>query len=194
MGSQIQLIVGLGNPGHQYAATRHNVGVWFIEQLCLEYQGVLKFNPKFHGLYSSDVNFPCHLLVPTTFMNHSSHAVLALSKFYHIPVSNWLIAHDDLDLPSGAVKFKQGGGSGGHNGLKDIIASCGDPNFWRLRLGISHPGDRSQVLSYVLGNPSKIDQEKLQQAIRRACTVLPPFIKGETQYAIQTLHTLNLKE
>ena len=186
MPTTIQLIAGLGNPGPEYAKTRHNAGAWLVEQLA---STNLRPEPKFFGLTGVLDEQNCRLLIPTTYMNHSGQAVKAMANFYKIEPDAILVVHDDLDLPVGTIKFKQGGGDGGHNGLKDISAQLGSKNFWRLRIGIAHPGHRDGVLDYVLHPPSKADREQIFTAIDEAIAVLPQFINGEHQKAIQQLHT-----
>ena len=153
--SQIKLIVGLGNPGAEYESTRHNIGFWWIDQICAQTNSKLKAEAKFFG-FSGRLNSYSEealLLKPTTFMNASGRSVAALAKFYKISPESVLIVHDELDLPPGTVKLKMGGGHGGHNGLKDIAAELGTTDFWRLRLGIGHPGDKNAVANDVNGFP-----------------------------------------
>ena len=153
----IKLIVGLANPGAEYAATRHNAGAWYVDLLAERLRAPLREEPKFYG-YTSRINLAgadVRLLVPTTFMNLSGKAVAAMATFYRINPDEILVAHDELDLPPGVAKFKLGGGHGGHNGLKDIISKLGNnPNFHRLRVGIGHPGDKNKVVGFVLGRRS----------------------------------------
>jgi PTH1 family peptidyl-tRNA hydrolase len=143
-----RLIVGLGNPGGEYADNRHNVGFWFIDQLARHLQVPLTPQGKFLGRVGRQGDL--WLLQPMTYMNLSGQAVAALARFYKIAAEETLVVHDDLDLPPGAIRLKQGGGNGGHNGLKDIQARLATPDFWRLRLGIGHPGERAEVINYVL--------------------------------------------
>lgn len=189
---EIRLIVGLANPGSEYAKSRHNAGAWLVEALLQQSDSSLKADTKFKGLVAkitlNDVK--CCLLIPTTYMNHSGRAVRAFAHFYHIPPEAILVVHDDLDLPPGCARFKQGGGEGGHNGLKDIVAQLGSKDFWRLRLGIGHPGHRDRVHDYVLNSPSVADQQKINAVIDEILTLLPTFVSGEQQRAIQALHTL----
>ena len=187
----IQLIVGLGNPGTEYEQTRHNAGAWFIEQLCKEYPANLKAEKKFHGLFAKIkiFNHDCYILLPTTYMNDSGQAVSAVAKFYKIEPESILVAHDDLDLPEGDIRLKQGGGHGGHNGLRSIIAHLGTNDFARMRIGINHPGDRNKVVNYVLGKAKKDEQEKIIASIDRGLKLIPEIISGDLQKAMQTLHT-----
>lgn len=190
MPNLIQLIVGLANPGAEYTKTRHNAGEWLIEKLIQEQNISLKPEKKFHGLFGKiKINEEdCYLLIPTTYMNRSGLAIRAVANFYKIPPEAILVVHDELDLLPGTVRIKQGGGDGGHNGLRDTTAQLGK-DYWRLRIGIGHPGARDKVLDYVLGNPSRDDREKINTAIDNALTVLPQFVQGDTGRAIQTLHT-----
>lgn len=169
--SQIKLIVGLANPGAKYEGTRHNAGEWFVNELTRMYNTSLKEEAKYFGKVAkiNTAQGEVRLLVPTTFMNLSGKAVGALANFYRIKPEEILVAHDELDLPPGVAKIKQGGGHGGHNGLKDIIASLGNNNnFYRVRIGIGHPGHRDLVAGYVLGKPAPQDQEKIDAAVDEA--------------------------
>lgn len=188
--ASIKLIVGLGNPGADYANTRHNVGAWFIEQLATQFQQTLRTEHKFRGLFSSitlDGN-KCYLLEPTTYMNESGQSVGAVTQFYKIEPHEVLIAHDELDLPAGTVRIKQTGGHGGHNGLRDIINHLHSKDFYRLRIGIGHPGHKDKVTPYVLGRPSKNDSERIQQSIHDSLSALPDVIMGDFNKAMRTLH------
>lgn len=187
----IQLIVGLGNPGTQYADTRHNAGAWFVEHLATKEGAQLRFQNKFHG-DTATIELAQHkgfLLIPATFMNASGQAVRAISQFYQIPPEAILVAHDELDFPVGTVRLKKGGGHGGHNGLRDIMQHLQTDGFYRLRLGIGHPGQRSEVHDYVLGRPSAHDRVLIQQAIDQSQTVLPDLLTGNIEKAMQVLHT-----
>jgi PTH1 family peptidyl-tRNA hydrolase len=185
----IQLIVGLGNPGAKYEATRHNVGFWFVEHLARSKGASFRNENKFRGevcsltLDGSNV----WLLKPLTYMNHSGQAVRALAQFYKIPVEAILVVHDELDIPPGVLRVKQGGGHGGHNGLRDIIAHMGK-EFVRLRIGIGHPGDSRDVTNYVLGRASATDQTEIENALDDAVHYLPLIIQGEMQKAMNHLH------
>lgn len=185
----ISLIVGLGNPGHQYANNRHNVGAWFIERLAQHQQSHLQAEPKFYGLISkATINQRIiWLLEPSTYMNESGKAVAALAKFYKIPANQILVVHDELDFPAGTLKFKTGGGHGGHNGLRDIIACLGTNDFHRLRIGIDHPGHRDLVVSYVLGDPSKNDKEKIEQAIDEGLRIIDDVVTGDFEKVTRIL-------
>lgn len=190
MPHSIQLIVGLGNPGAEYAETRHNAGAWLIETLAAQHHQTLRPETKFSGLVANMQieQHDCRLLIPTTFMNSSGQAVQAVANFYRIAVENILVVHDELDLPVGTVRLKQGGGDGGHNGLRDITARLSN-NYWRLRIGIGHPGQRDRVHDYVLSRPSRADHALMIESIENALTVLPEILLGEQQKAMQKLHT-----
>lgn len=187
----IQLVVGLGNPGKQYEDTRHNVGVWFIEALTRQYQVSLAPETKFHGLIGQCVidSRNCRLLVPTVFMNESGLSVSSLLNFYKIKSEHMLVVHDELDFEPGVVRLKQGGGHGGHNGLRDIVAQIGSSDFYRLRIGIGHPGNRNKVTSYVLGPPNQADKQLIDQAIDDGLRVLGDVVTGSFEQAMTYLHT-----
>jgi len=186
----IQLIVGLANPGSEYAGTRHNAGGWLVEKLAELNHVSLRSEKKFHGrLGKFQLNGEdCFVFIPNTYMNESGRAIKAIASFYRIPAEAILVVHDELDLPTGVARIKQGGGDGGHNGLKDTTAQMSN-NYWRLRIGIGHPGDRNKVHDYVLSNPSRDDYKKINTTIDAALDVLPQLISGETQKAIQQLHS-----
>ena len=190
MSPLIELIVGLGNPGGNYAQTRHNAGFWCVDALAQRNGGVFRVEAKFQAQVCkiSLAQRDCWLLKPTTFMNRSGIAVAALAGFYKIPVENILVVHDELDLPPGVARLKQGGGHGGHNGLRDIIAQLG-ANFMRLRLGIGHPGDRDAVVDYVLQRPSLADCQQIEAAMDAALQVMPDAVHGEMQRAMHSLHS-----
>jgi PTH1 family peptidyl-tRNA hydrolase len=189
--SEIKLIVGLGNPGREYEATRHNAGFWWLEEFAQVHHCIFKTEGKFHGLTARGQVFgrELFLLKPQTFMNLSGQAVGALAQFYKIAPQNILVIHDELDLPPGSAKIKLGGGHGGHNGLKDIIAQLGTREFWRLRIGIGHPGERADVSNYVLGIPRKEDRELLAEAMQRAQSVSSLIIEGKQEAAMLKLHS-----
>ena len=186
----IRLIVGLGNPGSQYDKTRHNAGFWFVDELARRYSGRFAAEKRFSGeacklqVGSQTV----WLLKPTTFMNRSGLAVSQLANFYQISVDQILVAHDDLDIPAGDVRLKQAGGHGGHNGLRDIHAHM-TANYWRLRLGIAHPGDRNKVVDYVLSRPSADDEILITRAIDTAADQIGLILSGEMQQVMQKLHS-----
>ncbi|MFQ1016268.1 aminoacyl-tRNA hydrolase [Gilliamella sp. BG7] len=189
--TKIKLIVGLANPGNEYATTRHNAGAWFVEQLAERYNKSLKNEQKFFG-YTSRINISGHdvrLLVPTTFMNLSGKAVQAMATFYQIKPEEILVAHDELDLNPGIAKLKFGGSHGGHNGLKDIASNLGNNlNFYRLRIGIGHPGDKNKVVGYVLNKPSKPEQELIDKAIDESLRCTDILLSDGIDVAMNKLH------
>ena len=188
----VQLIVGLGNPGPEYDQTRHNAGALFVERLAAQKGVSLSAERKYFGLCGkfSHQGRDVRLLIPTTFMNRSGQAVAALANFFRIAPDAILVAHDELDMPPGVAKLKQGGGHGGHNGLRDIIAQLGNQNsFHRLRLGIGHPGHSSLVSGFVLGRAPRSEQELLDTSIDFALVVLPEILAGEWSKAMHKLHS-----
>lgn len=188
----IQLVVGLGNPGPEYTKTRHNAGVWFVEELARSHNITLKPEKKYFGLYGKGIigNDVVHLLIPTTFMNKSGQAVAPLANFFRIPVENMLVAHDELDMEPGVTKIKLGGGHGGHNGLRDIIARmANNKNFYRLRIGIGHPGHRDRVTGHVLGKAPAIQQNLIDQTIDEASRCFDIWQKDDIKKAQNRLHS-----
>jgi peptidyl-tRNA hydrolase, PTH1 family len=186
----IKLIVGLGNPGDKYESTRHNAGFWFVDAVAAQNNSKLALDAKMFGVVGK-LDQDKWLLKPTTFMNNSGKAVAALANYYKILPAEILIVHDELDLPTGTAKLKFGGGHGGHNGLKDIHAALGTADYWRLRLGIDHPGDRNEVINYVLKAPTREENDALQASIHAACGVVPLMLKGDFENAMLKLHTKN---
>ncbi len=187
----IKLIAGLGNPGPEYTRTRHNAGVWFVEELAQRNNISLRPEKKYSGLYGKGLigGELVHLLIPTTFMNRSGQAVAPLANFFRINVENILIAHDELDMLPGSVKIKQGGGHGGHNGLKDIIARmANNKDFFRLRIGIGHPGHRDKVTGHVLGKAPQNEQAQIEQAIDEATRCFEIWQQDDLKKAQQRLH------
>ena len=188
----VQLIVGLGNPGPEYDQTRHNAGALFVERLADAQRANLSLDKKYFGLVGkfSHKGRDVRLLIPTTYMNRSGQAVAALAGFFRIPVEAILVAHDELDMPPGVAKLKTGGGHGGHNGLRDIIAQLGNQNsFHRLRLGIGHPGHSSLVSGFVLSRAPRSEQELLDTSIDFALDVMPELLAGDLTRAMQKLHS-----
>jgi peptidyl-tRNA hydrolase, PTH1 family len=187
----IRLVAGLGNPGGKYASSRHNAGFRWADLLAEDSHASFQHETRF----SSDVcRIPglagdIWLIKPQTFMNASGRAVSAMARYYRIAPEEVLVVHDELDLPPGVVRIKQGGGLGGHNGLKDIQSALGDPLFWRLRLGIGHPGDRSLVTDYVLHEPGRADAEAIESAMRRGLGIFPLLAAGKPEAAMLRLHT-----
>lgn len=193
--SKIKLIVGLGNPGKQYESTRHNAGYWFVDRLSDKHSISLQRKEKFFG-YVANANISghsVHILKPDTFMNLSGKSVQALASFYRININEILVAHDELDIGCGEIRLKSAGGHGGHNGLRDIIRCFGGQNFYRLRIGIDHPGHASQVTSHVLSNPMQADREFIDSAIENAVDQIANIVDGEFETAMQVLHTKEKK-
>jgi len=190
----IKLIVGLGNPGSEYRGTRHNAGADFVEALARAGATQLRAESRFSGL-AGQMSLSGHdlrLLVPTTFMNRSGRSVAAMATFYKIPPEQILIAHDELDIEPGTARFKRGGGHGGHNGLRDIIPALGNSReFYRLRIGIGHPGHASRVSGYVLSAPSVEDRDRIDAAIDEAISALPLLLAGDETKAMTRLHSFS---
>jgi len=186
----IKLIVGLGNPGDKYAATRHNAGFWFVDALARQCNAVWRKDSAFHGEVASVTlnDQQCWLLKPQQFMNRSGLAIGALCSYYRIEPHAVLIVHDELDLPVGVARLKVGGGHGGHNGLRDVHRVLGE-QYQRLRIGIAHPGDKHQVVDYVLKAPSKDDAIAMEQAIDRAIAIMPLVLAGDLANAMTKLHS-----
>jgi PTH1 family peptidyl-tRNA hydrolase len=184
----IRLIAGLGNPGRKHSRDRHNAGFWFAERLAARERAAFRAEPKFHAELArlpGDV----WLVMPQTYMNLSGNAVAALARYYRIEPEELLVAHDELDFPPGTVKLKLGGGVAGHNGLQDIAEQLGTQHFWRLRIGIGHPGDKSLVAGYVLSTPSPDDRALIDEAIARSLEASPLILAGDLQAATTKLHT-----
>ena len=193
--SEIKLIVGLGNPGDKYADTRHNAGEWLIERLARRFNISLNPESKFFGKTARTLvnGKEVRLLIPTTFMNLSGKAVGALASFYRIKPEEILLIHDELDLPPGTAKLKQGGGHGGHNGLKDIVAQLGNNNnFYRLRIGIGHPGHRDLVAGYVLNKPSPADRDALEKVLDEATDCVEIIFKDGMVKATNRLNSFKI--
>lgn len=190
--ASLKLLVGLGNPGAQYENTRHNVGFWFLDEVATRYRVAFREERRFHGAVGAlDWNGGgVYLLKPGTFMNRSGQAVAAIVKFFKIEPEHVLVVHDDLDLHPGVIRLKRGGGHGGHNGLRDIIACLGSPDFYRLRFGIGHPGDRSAVIRYVLDSPSRSEGQLLREAVGQAIPFLPELLGGKFGKVMTEMHTM----
>ncbi|NKI34103.1 aminoacyl-tRNA hydrolase [Wenzhouxiangella sp. XN79A] len=184
------LIAGLGNPGPKYDRTRHNAGFWFLDALLRRHGGELRNEKKLHGqaLKTRIDGIDAVLLAPGTFMNESGQSIRAAADFYRIPADRVLIAHDELDLPPGTARLKQGGGHGGHNGLRSTFRHLGTQDFWRLRIGIGHPGLAEQVTPWVLGRAPADDENAIVESIDRSVAVLPDFLAGRAGEAMKTLH------
>jgi PTH1 family peptidyl-tRNA hydrolase len=191
LSSGIQLIVGLGNPGADYEATRHNAGAWFVLDLAQNNDAALRSETRFHGLHGTARihGHDVHLLIPTTYMNLSGQSVGALASYYKIPAEAILVAHDEIDLPVGDIRLKFDGGHGGHNGLRDIFRHLNTNKFHRLRIGVGHPGNSKEVVDYVLKPPKKSEREQIDTALHEALRVLPQLLDGQFQQATQELHT-----
>jgi len=187
----LRLIVGLGNPGAEYTETRHNAGFWFCERLARELGVSFSRESRYHGLVAkcrlAGTDF--WLLQPQTFMNRSGQSVQALAHFYRIAPAEMLVVHDELDIPPGQLRLKFGGGLGGHNGLKDITSHLGTQDYWRLRIGIGHPGDRNDVVNYVLKPPRKEEAGEIDAAIDRALLAWPLLAKGDFDAATQRINS-----
>jgi len=189
-GPHIRAIVGLGNPGAEYEETRHNAGFWLVERLAREYGGDFRSDGKLFGAVCRIAiqGRECWLLKPATYMNRSGQSVSALLNYYKIPPAELLVAHDELDLPPGQLRLKQGGGHAGHNGLRDIIAALGVSDFWRLRLGIGHPGHAREVVAYVLRRPPAEERSEVERAIEAAVGAVPQILQGEFAKVMNGLH------
>jgi PTH1 family peptidyl-tRNA hydrolase len=188
--SDLRVVVGLGNPGPDHLRTRHNAGFWFADALALACEVQFRNETKFQGeLVKTAVNGHDLLLFkPSTYMNRSGEAVVKLAQFYKIAPQEILVAHDELDLPAGTARLKQGGGHGGHNGLRSLHEHIGE-NYLRLRLGIAHPGAKDKVLGHVLGRPNATDEELMLDAIKRSLEVLPVLLRDGLEKAMNRLHT-----
>jgi len=184
----IRLIAGLGNPGRKHGRDRHNAGFWFAERLAARERVTFRAEPKFDA-HATRLPGEVWLMMPQTYMNLSGNAVGALARFYKIQPEELLVAHDELDFPPGTVKLKLGGGVAGHNGLTDIAEQLGSKHFWRLRIGIGHPGDKSLVPGYVLSAPSPDDRALIDDAIARSLEVVPLILADDLQAATTKLHT-----
>jgi peptidyl-tRNA hydrolase, PTH1 family len=189
-GEPLKLIVGLGNPGTEYARTRHNAGFQFVDELARRHGAVFRSEPRHRAeLARAHIDgSELWLLKPMNYMNHSGDPVRSVATFYKVPLESILVAYDELDFPSGVVRLRQGGGAAGHNGLRDVIAQMGD-GFWRLRIGIGHPADRSQVLDYVLGRPPPAEAQLIREATLAAADIVPVLLTDGAQIAMNRLHS-----
>ena len=187
----IRLIAGLGNPGRKYERDRHNAGFWFVQRLAERNRATLRAEPKFHGQVGRILAAAGEvwLLMPQTYMNESGRSVAQLARFYKIAPEEIVVVHDELDFEPGTVKLKLGGGVAGHNGLKDVHASLGTQAFWRLRIGIGHPGDRSQVADYVLHPPRPEESKLIEESLAKALDVAPLILADDLTGAMHKLHT-----
>jgi len=189
--ANLRLIVGLGNPGADYVDTRHNAGFWLIDEIAADLGLSFRFEKRFNA---EECKFKAHgrdvfLQKPQTFMNRSGQSVATLARYFKIMPEEILVIHDELDLSPGTNRIKQGGGHGGHNGLRDIINHLGSRDFFRIRVGIGHPGDSNQVVNYVLHKPSVADLTAIAAASRDTLAVMPQLIEGRIDKAMQALHT-----
>ncbi|OIP19758.1 MAG: aminoacyl-tRNA hydrolase [Comamonadaceae bacterium CG2_30_60_41] len=187
----IRLFVGLGNPGPDYDGTRHNAGFWWLDGVANVLNAPLHMDKSYHGLVArTSVNGQTvWLLEPQTFMNLSGKSVAALAQFFKIPPQEILVAHDDLDIVPGEAKLKLGGSHAGHNGLRDIHAQLGTDQYWRLRLGIGHPGNKAEVIHWVLKKPPLDHRIAIDQAIDRSLKALPALLDGDMEQATRLIHT-----
>ena len=188
--SAIKLITGLGNPGSKYDKTRHNAGFWFVDELARRYNGIFKVESRFSGecCKVTIAGTTVWLLKPSTFMNRSGLSVKQLSSFFKISPNEILIAHDELDILPGVVRLKHSGGHGGHNGLRDLHAQIGK-EYWRLRLGVGHPGSAKDVADYVLSRPSASDEVEIRRTIDASADEIERIVSGDMQKVMNTLHT-----
>lgn len=186
----IRLMVGLGNPGQEYEGTRHNAGFWFIDEVARQLKVTLVPDRSYFGLVARAnlADGPLWLLEPMTFMNLSGKSVAPLARFFKIAPDEILVAHDELDLQPGQMKMKQGGSHAGHNGLKDIQAQLGSPDFWRLRLGIGHPGVKAEVIHHVLRKPPLAEREAIEHSIAQGLSALDLLIAGDMERAMLKIH------
>ncbi|MGR5066614.1 aminoacyl-tRNA hydrolase [Photobacterium sp. DNB22_13_2] len=192
MSNNIRLLVGLANPGAEYARTRHNAGAWIVEELAHVHNVSLREEAKYFGQTAriQTNGQDLRLLIPSTYMNLSGKSVAALAKFFQIKPEEILVAHDELDLPPGVAKFKKGGGHGGHNGLRDIISKMGNnKDFYRLRVGIGHPGDKNKVAGFVLGKAPAKEQENIDAAVDEAVRCMDILLKDGLNKAQNRLHS-----
>ena len=187
----IRLFVGLGNPGPDYDQTRHNAGAWFVEALAEKLGASFKFDTKLKAQITQAeyCGQQIRLMIPTTYMNLSGEPVVRVASYYKYPPEEILVAHDELDFAPGIIRFKQDGGHGGHNGLRDIHQKLNSNAYYRLRIGIGHPGDSRRVSDYVLKKPSKADDDLINTAISQALDTLDYLVTGEYQRAVSKLHS-----
>ena len=187
----IKLFVGLGNPGPEYEATRHNAGFWWIDALSQQLKVPLSLDKNYHGQVARTTlnGQTVWLLKPLTYMNLSGKSVAALARFFKISPDEVLVAHDELDIVPGQVKLKRGGSHAGHNGLRDIHAQLGTADYWRLRIGVGHPGVKAEVINWVLKKPSQEHRVAIEDCIDRSLKALPELLKGEMDKATLLIHT-----
>ena len=190
MSASYQLLVGLGNPGVRYEATRHNAGVWLLERVARRHASGFRSSPRcFGSIADADIEgVRMRLFRPDTFMNHSGRAVAAVAGFYKVPNERILIAHDEIDLPPGTVRLKRGGGHGGHNGLRDVVPQLAGSEFSRIRIGVGHPGSKERVVGHVLDRPSAAERSAIDDAIDRVLGEIARIADGDLEGAMNTLH------
>ena len=190
MSYTIQIIAGLGNPGEKYEKTLHNAGFWFLEDLALKYGGIFRYEKKFDiDSCKVDINgCSIWLIKPQSFMNLSGRPIKSFIDYYQLKVNNLLVVQDEIDLPSGTIRLKEGGGHGGHNGIRDVIQHCG-PQFFRLRIGVGHPGEKSKVINYVLNPGSEKVESAIKNNINEALSVIPILMEDGFNEATKALHT-----
>jgi PTH1 family peptidyl-tRNA hydrolase len=189
-GLAIKLIVGLGNPGREYETTRHNAGFWLVEELARRHGGSFRLEPRFQAELArvQIAGSERWLVKPQDYMNNSGRVTAAVASFYKVDAGALLVGHDELDLPPGALRLKYGGGAGGHNGLKDLIAHFGDA-FWRLRMGVGHPGSRELVTPFLLGRTSSAERDPIERALPEAADSVAALLEHGAERAMQQLHT-----
>jgi PTH1 family peptidyl-tRNA hydrolase len=187
----IKLFVGLGNPGPEYEATRHNAGFWWLDAVARQFKVSLAVDKSYYGMVARTTvqGQTVWLLAPQTYMNVSGKSVAALARFFKVLPEEILVAHDELDVPPGEAKLKRGGGHGGHNGLRDIHTQMGTDDYWRLRIGIGHPGNKAEVANWVLKKPSLDDRIAIEQTVDRCLKALPDLLLGEMNKATMQIHT-----
>ncbi len=190
MSYTIQIIAGLGNPGEKYEKTLHNAGFWFLEDLALKYGGIFRYEKKFDiDSCKIDINgCSIWLIKPQSFMNLNGRPIKSFLDYYQLKVNNLLVVQDEIDLPSGTIRLKEGGGHGGHNGIRDVIQHCG-PQFFRLRIGVGHPGEKSKVINYVLNPGSEKVESAIKNNINEALSVIPILMEDGFNEATKALHT-----
>lgn len=185
----IRLLVGLGNPTPQYEKTRHNAGFWFLDRVAEQSGSPFRVESRFHGMVAKQEARSLVLLKPMTYMNRSGLSVGAIKTYYRLEAQEILVAHDDLDLAPGVVRIKKGGGHGGHNGLRDLLSHLGSPDFFRLRIGIGHPGRKEEVANYVLGTPTRTELEAIQGALDLALQGFAEWVSAGPERAMNLVNS-----
>jgi PTH1 family peptidyl-tRNA hydrolase len=189
--ANLTLVVGLGNPGDKYNQTRHNAGFWYVDQLAGRLGARFSFEKRFQADLATVLvaGRKLRLMKPATYMNHSGRAVVAVAHYFGVAPGDLLVVHDELDLPPGSIRLKRGGGHGGHNGLRDVIAALGEREFWRLRIGIGHPGQRDDVIDYVLHRASSVERQAIDEALQRGLAESDKLLAGELERVMHVLHS-----